>query len=345
MKKIISILLISVLVLAACGRPDEGGGSANEGNNDGEGGGDNYTIRLAYLVSEEQSTHLAAEDFKKKLEEESDGRLKVDLYPNGSLFSSDREAVEAVQLGNVEMTIPALASVSSFNKKFMVFDLPFLFDDYDAAYKALDGEMGQQLLDELEENDLKGLVYAENGFRHISNNEGPVEEPSDLEGLKFRTMENPLQTDTFKEYGANASPFAFGELYTALQQGTYDAMEQPISLLYTNKFYEVQDYLTLSSHFYAATILLMNNDFYNNLPEDLQELVMEASEEYRTEQRKIAQEQDKEWLEILKEEGMEVNELTTEQKEKFREQAQPVYDKYTPELGEDLVEQALSANE
>ncbi|MGM8212267.1 TRAP transporter substrate-binding protein [Virgibacillus sp. W0430] len=342
MKKIITLLLVSILVLTACGRPDGGSSSS-----DGEGGesGDNYTIRLAYLVSEEQSTHLAAENFKKKLEEESDGRLTVELFPNGSLYSSDREAVEAVQLGNVEMTIPALAAVSSFNKKFMVFDLPFLFDDYEAAYKALDGEMGQKLLDELSNNDLKGLVYAENGFRHISNNEGPVEAPEDLKGLKFRTMENPLQTDTFKQFGANASPFAFGELYTALQQGTYDAMEQPISLLYTNKFYEVQDYLTLSSHFYAATILLMNNDFYNNLPEDLQELVMEKAEEYRTEQREIAQKQDSEWLEILKEEGMQVNELTPEQKKAFREAVQPVYDKYTPELGEDLVNKALSANE
>lgn len=342
MKKLSLLLLfLFLIILSACGRPDESG-SSDEGNDSGEA---EHTIRVAYLVSEEQSTHLAAEDFKKKLEADSDGRLSVELYPNGSLYASDREAVEAVQLGNVEMTIPALAAVSSFNKKFMVFDLPFLFDDYDAAYKALDGEMGQQLLDELETNDLKGLAYAENGFRHISNNNGPIEAPEDLDGLKFRTMENPLQTDTFKAFGANASPFAFGELYTALQQGAYDAMESPISLYYTNKFYEVQDYLTLSGHFYAATILLMNNDFYTKLPEDLQELVMEASIEYRTEQRKIAQEQDVEWLEKLKEEGMQVNELTPEQKEAFREEVQSVYEKYTPELGEDLVNQALSANE
>ena len=178
----------------------------------------------------------------------------------------------------------------------------------------------------------------------MSNNNGPVESPADLEGLKLRTLENPLHTDTFKAFGANASPFAFGELYTALQQKTYDAMECPISLYYTNKFYEVQDYLTLTGHVYAATILLMNNDFYNELPEDLQGLVMEASEEFRTEQRILAQEQDVEFLTKLKESGMKVNDLTEEQRNVFRDAAKSVYDQYVPEIGEDLVDKALAAN-
>src|SRR5699024_3812701 len=289
----------------------------------------------------EQSTHLAAEDFKEKLETESDGRLSVELYPNGSLFDSDREAIEAVQLGNVEMTIPAVAALSSFNKGFMVFDLPFLFDDYDQVYSTLDSDLGEDLLGELEENDIKGLVFAANGFRHITNNDGPVEKPEDLKGLKFRTMESSIQTDSFKAYVANASAFAFGELYTANKQGTYDAMEQPISLIYTNKFFEVQDYLTLSNHFYAPTALLMNNDFYNELPEDLQDLVMEASEEYRTEQRKLAEEQDEEWLEEIKDEGMEVNELTDEQREAFKEASEDIYDKYEDKIGKDVLDRAL----
>ena len=268
----------------------------------------------------------------------------MEIYPNGSLFGSDREAIEAVQLGNVEMTIPAVAPLASFNKKFMVFDLPFIFDDNEAAYKALDGELGQGLLEDLEKNDLKGLVFAENGFRHMSNHKGPITSPADLKGMKFRTLENPVHTETFKAFGANASPFSFGELYTALQQGTYDAMESPISLYYTNKFYEVQEYLTLTRHVYAATILLMNNDFYNKLPEDLQELVVKTSEEYRTEQREIAQKQDVEFLEKLKEKGMKVNEITPEQKDVFREATKVVYDKFTSEIGEELVEQAKAAN-
>lgn len=341
MKKLLLVLIALTLILAACGRPESNSGSSSTSGKEGE---ESYTIRISYLVPEEQSSHIAAETLKEKLESESEGRLKVELYPNGQLYASDREAIEAVQLGNIEMTIPAVAPLASFNEKFMVFDLPFLFNSNEAAYKALDGELGQQLLDDLENDDLKGLVFGENGFRHMSNNNGPVESPSDLDGLKLRTLENPLHTDTFKAFGANASPFAFGELYTALQQKTYDAMECPISLYYTNKFYEVQDYLTLTGHVYAATILLMNNNFYNELPEDLQALVMEASEEYRTEQRKLAQEQDIEFLTKLKDSGMKVNDLTEEQRNEFREAAKSVYDQYVPQIGEDLVNQALAAN-
>ncbi|MBN8193420.1 DctP family TRAP transporter solute-binding subunit [Bacillus sp. NTK074B] len=335
MKKIFPLLFIAILIMSACGRPST---SSSEGSEE------TYTIRIAHLVPEEQSSHVAAVTFKEKLEKESDGRIKVELYPNGQLYGSDREAIEAVQLGNIEMTIPAVAPLASFNEKFLVFDLPFLFNSNEAAYKALDGELGQELMADLEKNDLKGLVFGENGFRHMSNNKGPIESPEDVKGLKFRTLENPLHTDTFKAFGANASPFAFGELYTALQQGTYDAMECPVSLYYTNKFYEVQDYLSLTGHVYAATALIMNNDFYNELPEDLKKIVNEASEEYRDEQRGLAQKQDVEFLNKLKENGMQVNELTKEQRDAFREAASSVYDQYVPKIGEDLVNKALEAN-
>lgn len=340
MKKTSGVVLIFLvlLMLGACGRPSD---SPNSQGGDGE---EVHTIRMGYLVPEEHSAHIQSLKFKEKLERESDGRLKVELYPNGQLYGSDREAIEAVQLGNLEMTIPAVAPLASFNEKFLVFDLPFLFNDYDSAYRALDGDLGQELLDSLEQNDLKGLVFGENGFRHVSNNEGPIETPADMAGLKLRTLENPLHTDTFKAFGANASPFAFGELYTALQQGTYDAMECPISLYYTNKFYEVQDYLSLTGHVYAAAILLANNDFYNDLPEDLQTLVMEASEEFRDEQRKLAQQQDAEFMDKLEAEGMQINDLTTEQRDQFREAAQSVYQKYEDQIGKDLIDRALSAN-
>jgi C4-dicarboxylate-binding protein DctP len=341
MKKLLGLLFIGLLILSACGRPDSGTTTTESG----ETGEDTYTIRLAHLVPEEQSSHIAAVAFKEKLEAESDGRLIVELYPNGQLYGSDREAIEAVQLGNVEMTIPAVAAMASFNEKFQVFDLPFLFNNNEAAYRALDGELGQELMADLENNGMKGLVFGENGFRHVSNNRGPIESPEDMEGLKMRTLESPLHTDTFNAFGANASPFAFGELYTALQQGTYDAMDCPISLYYTNKFYEVQDYLTLTGHVYAATALLVNNDFYNGLPEDLQELMTEASEEFRAEQRELAQEQDGEFLTQLEEEGMQINDLTDEQRNQFREAAESVYTKYEDQIGRDVIDQALAANE
>lgn len=333
-------IVVLAVTLTACGGSEASSDSSSETGSE-EKDSETYTIRVAYLVPEGQSTHLAAEKMKEKLESESNGRLVVQLYPNGQLTPSDREAIEAIQLGNVEMTIPAVAALSGFNSKFMLFDLPFLFKDKETAYEVLDGEIGQSLLDELSDQGIKGLAFAENGFRHITNNKGPINTPADLEGLKLRTMESPVQVEAFKAMGANASPFAFGELYTALQQGTYDAMENPISLIYTNKFYEVQDYLTLSGHFYAPTALLINNDFYESLPEDLQQLVDEAAKEYRTYQRKIASEQDAEWIEELKAEGMKVNELTGEQKEVFKKVSETVYDQFRNEIGGELIDQVL----
>ncbi|WNS76605.1 DctP family TRAP transporter solute-binding subunit [Bacillus sp. DTU_2020_1000418_1_SI_GHA_SEK_038] len=345
MKRFLSVIVLLAMVLvSACGRPSGGSSEAGSGGST-EKGGQKYTLRISHLVPEEQSTHITALDFKKKVEERSNGQIEVQVYPNGSLFGSDREAIEAVQLGNIEMTIPAVAALSSFNSKFMVFDLPFLFNSREAAYKALDGDLGKTLLSDLEQNDLKGLVFGENGFRHISNNNGPIDSPEDLKGIKMRTLESPVHADTFKAFGANASPFAFGELYTALQQKTYDAMESPISIYYTSKMYEVQDYLTLSGHFYAATILVMNEKFYNELPEDLQKVVTEAAKEFQTDQRKLAQKQDTDFLVKLEESGMKINDLTEEQKNAFREASKPVYEKYIPQIGEDIVNQALAANE
>ena len=324
MRNLSLLVLITVLILSACGRP----------NKDEQTG--QKTIRLAHLVNPTQSTHIMSEEFKKQVEEESDGRLKVELYPSGSLFPSDREAIEAVQLGNVEMTIPALASVSGFDQDFMILDLPYLFEDTEEAYSVLDGPFGQGLLDGLEDVNIKGLVYGENGFRHITNNIQPVHTPEDIEGQKMRTLESPVHADVFNAFGANASPFAFGEMYSTLQQGTYDAMESPIALMYTSNLYEVQQYMSLTSHVYMPVALLMNNDFYESLEPDLQEIVMDAAEDYREDQRILSQEQNEEYMEEMVEAGLQVNDVTDEEKQAFSEKSEPVYDKYEEMLGSEL---------
>jgi len=335
-KVVITLGMVLVLstFLAGCGTKEQSGKKEDK----------TYTIKLAYVVPETQSTHIAAKDvFKKYVEEKSGGKINVELYPNGQL-GGDRQAVEAVQLGTIQMTIPAAAVLSGFEKKFQVFDLPYLFKSKEAAYKALDGELGKKLNETLIPLGLKNLAYGENGFRHISNNKMPIEKPEDIKGLKIRTMENPVHMATFKALGANPTPISFGELYTALQQGTVDAQENPIALVYTSKFYEVQKYYTLDGHVYAATAVLINNDFFNKLPPDLQKVVVEGAEKYRDEQRKLSSKQDVEMMDALKKTNMKVNELTDVQKQKFIQATLPVYDQFKDVLGADLIELAKQAN-
>lgn len=337
MKKNLLLILMAIgftFTMAACsGDSDEKAEGEEE-----------FIVRLAMSVPETHASPMAMNEVKDEIEEKSDGRIVIEVYENGQLFPSDREAVEAVQIGNVEATAVATPTVATFNERFSIFDMPFLFDDREAAYKAIDGEVGEILNSELKEAGLISLGYGENGFRHILNDKHPIEKPEDLEGMKFRVLENKVYEDMFNELGANSSPLAFGELYTALQQGVYSGMDNPISLVYTMKFFEVQDYMTLSSHTFAPIVTVINQDFYDSMPEDLQEVLTEGMDKFNDRQREITQEQDEEYIEDLKEE-LEVNELTEEQKEVFKEALEPIYDKYEDIIGEELLEMAKKTNE
>ena len=303
-----------------------------------------YVMKVAYVVPEDQSTHVCARDsFQKYVEAESQGRIQVELYPNAQL-GGDRQAIESVMIGTVEATVPAVAVLSGFEPKFQVFDLPFLFGSKEAAYRALDGKLGDTLAASILPKGLRILSYAENGFRNVTNNRGPVHAPADLAGLKIRTMENPVHMETFRALGANPTPISFGELYTALQQNTVDAEENPIPLVYTMKFYEVQKYYSLTGHVYAATVFVVNDGFFQSLPEDLQKIVQEGANRFRDDQRQLSSQQDVEMLEALKKTGMEVNTLTAEERQAFVEATKPVYEKYQDVVGADLVEMARQAN-
>ncbi len=334
-------LLILLSMLAAC----SSGSDKASGDKGKSGTGDQYTIRVAYSVPEDHASHIAGLAFKEDIEAKSDGKIKVELFPNGQLYASDREAVEAVQLGNIEMTVIATPTMATFAPEFSIFDLPFLFDSREAAYKAMDGELGNALNEKVDEIGLVSLGYGENGFRHLVNNKHKIEKPEDMKGLKMRVMENKVYEDMFNALGANSSPLAFGELYSALQQGVFDGMDNPISLISSMKFYEVQKYLTLSSHTFAPIISVINKDYFEGMPEDLQATLKESmTDVYNKTQRETTQQQDEEKLKEL-EKDMEINELTAKQKKAFADALQPIFDKYSGEIGEDLIEMAKAANE
>ncbi|MFW5749420.1 MAG: DctP family TRAP transporter solute-binding subunit, partial [Halanaerobium sp.] len=201
----------------------------------------------------------------------------------------------------------------------------------------LDGTVGQDLLDQLEDEDIIGLAYWENGYRQLTNSKRAVESPEDVEGLKIRTMENPMHLAAWEEMGANPTPMAFGELFSAMQQGVVDGQENPWGTIYLQNFFEVQDYATDTGHVYSPFVLMISKQFYDKLPEDYQEIVKEAAVEAKDHNRETNREMNAEYLDDLKEE-MEVTELTAEQKAEFQEAVQPVYEEFEEEIGADLVE-------
>lgn len=333
--------LIMMVIMSSCTVNTSDDAEDAESDSSEDTSSAEYTIDVTYTTPESGATHIGMEKFKELIEENSDGDIAVELFPSGQLYASEREAIEAAQAGNIEMTVTASAPVAGFDERFLALDLPFIFPDHETAYEALDGELGQTLLDGLDEIGLVGLAYGETGMRQLSFNDVQVESPEDMDGLKVRTMENEVHIDTFEEYGANASPFAFGELYSALQQNVYDGMENPINLIDQMKFYEVQDHLTISNHAYTATVGFINADFFNDLPEEYQEIVEDAALESMDHQREVARQQDDDGLDVI-EDHMEITELTKEQKQVFLEKAEPIFDKYEEKIGTDLMELAKS---
>lgn len=336
-KKLLLVTILSfILVLAACS-----GGSDDEQSASGD---TEYLIRLPHIVTTDHPAHEAAVNFKEEVEKLSDGRIEVQIFPNGELYGSDREIIEALQLNNVEMSLVGTPSLGNFDERFYVLDLPFLFEDREAPRKALAGELGEELAKGIEEINLKALGWGYDGFRHTLNSKHPIEKLEDFKGLKMRVQESELQESIFNALGANASPLAYGELYSALQQNIYDGMDSPFSIIDSGKFYEVQEYLSLTSHQYSGLIILMSLDFFNELPEDLQDAVVTASKNIEEEYYQMVDESEDTLLEELKEK-MEVNEISPEEREKFVEAVQPVYEQFRDVVGEDLIELAKSANE
>jgi tripartite ATP-independent transporter DctP family solute receptor len=297
-----------------------------------------FTIKVGTIVSESHPDYICMRDvFKKYVESESNGKIKVEIYPNAQL-GGDRELSESVQMGTIQIALPATSAIAGFEKRFQVLDLPFLFTSRESAFEALDGELGQKLDSYLLPSGFVNLGYFENGFRHVTNSRNPVFVPDDMKGLKLRTMENPMHIAFFKLLGANPTPMNFGELYTALQQKTVDGEENPVAIVYDAKFYEVQKYYSLTGHVFSATMALTSKAFLDKLPEDLREIVMKGGREFVLAQRKMIAEQEDKLLEELKAKGMEVNTLTPEQKTLFVEATRPVYDQFKDQLGEEIVE-------
>ncbi len=305
------------------------------GQSEGAAAQETYTITAGIGLNDKSAQYQSLEFFKELVEENSDGRITVELY-HSSQLGDDREMMEALQLGTQEMTCPSTAPIAPFVNGYKVFDLPFIFPNEGAADYVLDSEIGQDLLDQLSEIGIKGLVYWENGFRQLTNDVRPVRTPADVQGLKVRTMENPIHLAAWETMGANPTPMAFGELFSALQQDVVDGQENPWGTIYLQNFPEVQQYTTDTGHVYSPFVLMIAQKFWDDLPADLQDVVMDAAVQSRDHNRKLNRELNAQYLEQLKD-VMNVTILTNEEKMAFQEATAAVYEQYSAEIGRDLV--------
>ncbi|PWA11828.1 C4-dicarboxylate ABC transporter substrate-binding protein [Pueribacillus theae] len=329
---VLAFYLFAILLIAAgCGNSQsstEGEGEsgkkvANKGNSEQE----KYVIKFAHVVSASTAKGKAAEKFAEVVSEKTDGQIEVEIYPDSQL-GNDREIIEQMQSGTVQMNAPFTGVLPSFVKQFEVFDLPFIFSSTEEAKKAMQGELGEQLNQYLTQQGLRGLGYWDGGLKHLTNSVRPIEKPEDMKGLKIRTSQSPLLISQFQALGAGGVSIDFAELYTALQTKTVDGQENPLSNIVSKKLYEVQDYLTISSHGYMGYVLMISEDFYQSLPKDLQTAIDEAAKEASEWQWKQAAADEEEYMKVLEDSGIEITELTAENREAFIEATKKVYDEF-----------------
>ena len=301
------------------------------------------SIKFSHVVAQDTPKGLAAEFFKKRAEELTQGKVKVEVYPNSQLYK-DKEEMEALQLGAVQMLAPSLAKFGPLGvKEFEVFDLPFIFNDYDDLHKVTKGPAGKALLDKLAPKGILGLAYWDNGFKSFSAN-SPMKTPADLKGKKFRIQNSKVLEEQMRTIKAIPQMLAFSEVYQALQTGVVDGAENPISNFYTQKMHEVQKYMTITDHGYLGYAVIVNKKFWDGLPADIRTQLETALVEATDYANNIAMDMNKKDLESVKASGKtEVTTLTPEERAAFKTALVPVHDKMASRIGKETIESFYQA--
>ena len=337
-KKVLLMLLVLVFAMAGI----VGCGGESEPTSEG---GDSYVITIAHVEPEDRSLHYGAVAFKDYVEEQTEGRVTVNILPNGQ-YGGDADAMEAVAQGIMEMTACVSSVLTTYSDDFMVLDLPFIWDNREAFYYGLDNELGDHLNSQLESIGLVGLGFNDNGLRQMTNNIRPINGVADFDSIKFRTMESPVFITMFNLLGANPVPMSFAELYTGLQQGTVEGQENGAALVYASKFHEVQKYLSITNHVYSTNAIIANGDWFNALSAEDQEIIREGVKlglvDY---QREVEGESDVEAIANLEAEGVQVNYVSEEALVEMREAVTPMYDEYSEIVSSVLFDYIDAANE
>jgi TRAP-type transport system periplasmic protein len=288
------------------------------------------TMKISISVAQNSHQGVAIDTFAREVEKRTNGRYKIQTFYAGAL-GGERESIEAVQLGTQELAFSSTGPVPNFVPEARIFDIPFLFRDKAHARAVLDGAIGQEMLTKFEAKGFKALAWAENGFRHMTNSKRPVNTPDDLKGLKLRTMENPVHVAAYKGFGIITTPMAFPEVFTALQQGTVDGQENPLPVIMSAKFDQVQKHLSLTGHVYSPCIFVMNKDVFEKLSVADKQAFIDAAKEGTKANRARVDEDDAKGVTELRAKGMQV--IETVDKSKFVSQLTPVYAEFDKQFG------------
>ena len=283
------------------------------------------TIKLGHTVNEQDSFQVAALKFAELVKERTNGAYVVEIYPNAAL-GDERTMLEGMQMGTMDMGLITSGPFVNFVPEFGVLDMPFLFNNNAHAYAVFDGPIGQGILAKLDTVGIKGLAYAERGFRNLTNSVRPVKTAADIKGLKVRVMENEVYTNTFKALGVNAVPMAWTETLTALQQGTIEGQENPVNVIHAFKLWESQKHVTITRHAYAAAIFTMSKRVFDKLPADVQKIVKDAAQEAAVYERQWVADNEARQIDDLKKNGMGV--IEDPDIESFKAGVKSVYEKY-----------------
>ncbi len=298
-------------------------------------------VKLGYALAADSHYGVAAKKFEEVVLAETGDQFSFTHFPSSGL-GGEREVIEGLQLGTIEATIVSSGTLANFVPETGVFDIPFLFNGFDHARAVLDGEIGQGILAKFNNVGLHGLAWGEQGFRHITNNRNAIHTPADVAGLKIRTMENPVHLAAFNAMGAAPTPMAWPEVISSLQQGVIDGQENPLSVIVSVKLNEVQKYLTLSGHVYSPAMLLVSKPFWEGLDDAQKAAFEKAATAAAAEMRAFVDNVETTGVATLKERGMEVNELSGEEKAAFQGSIQSAYDGYYKTYGQELVDSIVN---
>lgn len=275
---------------------------------------------------------MGAQRFADLVKDGTSGRIKITIFPSGQLAKGEREALEGLQQGTIDMYVGSTGPVGNFAPAFQMLDVPFMFRDFSHVDKVLDGPIGKSVLAELDRAQIKGLAFWENGFRNLTNSRHPVRQPDDVKNIKLRTMENRVHIEAWKSLGAAPTPMAWGEVYGALQSKVIDGQENPIAVIHSAQLAAVQKYMTLTRHVYSPAIIALGVARWNEMPKADQDLMAKTAVDVAAYQRKLGRDQEAKWVAELRQRGMEV--VETVDAAAWQRAMKPVFDKYALQFGD-----------